>query len=103
MFFFKGLQPQNVFIVFVFSMERSYLLTTKITADIYFLCFLKAVQKLGESLHVRRNFWYLVMSSTKLIHRYFNFLFEFPSLNIVLNLLIYCYNLVTLEKLGLIK
>ena len=30
----KGLQSQNVFIMFLFSIKYSYLLTTKITPDI---------------------------------------------------------------------
>ena len=33
LFLFEGLQPQNVRIMFLFSMKNSYLLTTKITPD----------------------------------------------------------------------
>lgn len=47
-------------------MKRSYLLTTKITADVNTsLEFLHTVQDLGGSFHVRRNVWCLIMSSIK--------------------------------------
>ena len=66
--FFVGLQQQNVLIIFLFCMKHLYLLKVKITPDANsFLQFLKAVPELGDSLHVRSNFWYLIMTSTKLI------------------------------------
>ena len=45
-------------------MKHQYLLTAKITTDVDIL---KTVQELGNTLHFRRNFWYLIMASTKLI------------------------------------
>ena len=49
-------------------MKHSYLLTSKIAPDVNnFISFLKAAQELGDSSHVRRNYWYMIMASTNLI------------------------------------
>ena len=69
-FFDEALQPQNVLSMFLFPMKHSYLLnlTGKITPELNnFLLFLKAMQELGDFLHVRRKFSYLIIFSTKLI------------------------------------
>ena len=66
--FFDSLQPQNVAIMFLFSMKHSYLLTAKIGPNVdNFLLFFKAVQEQLDYLHVKHNFCYLIMASTKLI------------------------------------
>ena len=59
LFCFEGLQLQNVLLIlFLFSMEHSYLLTTKITHDInsspsiFKWCEKAAV---GDSLHARQE------------------------------------------------
>ena len=45
-----------------FSRKNVYLLTAKITFDVYncLYKFLHAIQKLGDSLHVKRTFWCLI-------------------------------------------
>ena len=51
----------------LFSMNPSYLLTMKTTPDIdNSLLLVHDVQDLHSSLHVRRNFWFLIMVLTKL-------------------------------------
>ena len=64
-FFFQGLQPQNVLITFLFFMKHSYLLPVKITPDVnnsfLFLHDVKAT--VGDSLHIKCNFWCLMYRS----------------------------------------
>ena len=56
---FEGFQAQYVLILFLFSLKRSYLVTAKIIRD--FNDFSShAVQELGDSLHIRHNFWCLI-------------------------------------------
>ena len=51
--FVKGLQPQNVLIMFLFSMKHSYLLTAKITPDVINLIFTWCERaSAGDSLRV---------------------------------------------------
>ena len=59
--FFEGFQLQNVLIMFLFFTKNAYLLTAKITLDVYnYLWYLHAVQELDDSLHVRPTFWWLI-------------------------------------------
>ena len=49
-------------------MKYSFLVTPKITPHVNnYLWFLLAVQDLGDSLHVRHNFLWLIIASTKFI------------------------------------
>ena len=57
LFFWSCLQPQNVFITFLFSMKYLYLASSKTTPDVNnSLWFLHVVQDLGDSLHVDAPF-----------------------------------------------
>ena len=47
MSFFEGLEPQNILIIYLFSMKHSYFLTSKITPDLNnSLLFLHGVNEL---------------------------------------------------------
>ena len=66
--FFEGLQFQNIFSTFFFSMKHLQLETPKIYPCVNnYLWFLHVLQGLGDPLHVRCYSWYLIMASTKLI------------------------------------
>ena len=57
-----------MFLLRSYLRKHSYLLTAKTTfAVVNSLQFVLAVQELRKSLHVRRNFWCLIMLSTKLM------------------------------------
>ena len=47
--FFKGFQRQNIFIMFLFSMKNSYLLTTKTIPDVNAL--MQKVPKWSDTLY----------------------------------------------------
>ena len=67
---FEDLQPQNVLTMFLFSKKHSYVLTVKITPvfNNFFLNFTWYERTtVSNSLHVRSNFWCLIMALTKLI------------------------------------
>ena len=61
-------QQQNV-VMFLFSMRHSYLLTAKNTPDVNNSLIFTWCERatVGKSLHIRSNFWCLIMASTKLI------------------------------------
>ena len=58
--FMESLQPQNVLVIFLFSMKHSYLLTLNTPPDVYnsliFTWYERATA--GNSLHVRSNFFF---------------------------------------------
>ena len=66
LFFLEGLHPQSI-LMFLFSMRHSHLLTAKSTPDVnnslIFTCCERVT--VGKSLHVRSNYWCLIMVSTK--------------------------------------
>ena len=116
--FFEGFQPQNVLIVFLFSMKLQYLtpwylLTAKITK----LLLMNEIATAGDSLHVRQKFSFSQNDVVCICHiiylevtfywkyqssRQFNFLFGLLNLRMSL---IYSsiFNVVTLEKLLLLQ
>ena len=89
--FLEGLQPQNVLIMFLFSIKHSYLLTAKITQD------------------VNNSLWFLhgmIMASTRLVqYVYVTSLFckqNLQEISIIV-ILIFCLNSLTeCPKLALI-
>ena len=46
-------------------MKHSYLLTAKVTPDLDSLLLVHAVQELHSCMHIRRNFWCLIMAPIK--------------------------------------
>ena len=80
--FLEGLQPQNLIIMFLFSMEHPYLLTVKTIQDVNSSLKLLHVMKelLWAILCVRSNYWCLIMASAKMIqYVYVTSLYNFVS------------------------
>ena len=65
----EGLQPQNVLIMFLFSMKHWDLLSVETNQVInnYLNFTLYERTTVGNYLHVKSNFWCLIMASTKLM------------------------------------
>ena len=119
--FLEGLQPQNVLIMFLFSMKHSYLLTAKTTQDViilsgfYMVWATLTILRMPEatigvwlwpqlswcSMYMSRVIILQVKFARNIKHRYFNFLFELHkgmSLTGSYLLLYVSFSLVTLEK-----
>ena len=80
--FLEGLQPQNLIIMFLFSMKHPYLLTVKTTQDVNSsLRLLHGMKELLRAiLCVRSNYWCLIMVSTKMMqYVYVTSLYNFVS------------------------
>ena len=86
--FLEGLQPQNVLIMFLFSIKHSYLLTAKITQD------------------VNNSLWFLhgmIMASTRLVQYVYVFCKQNLQEISIIVILIFCLNSLTeYPKLALI-
>ena len=65
-FFLSFTVSKSFYYVVIFC--ETYLVTPKITPDVNnYAWFLHVVQDLGSSLHVRRYFWYLIMTLCQVI------------------------------------
>ena len=123
---FSKVYSHSLWCFFIF-MEDSYPLTASTRPDVHISLIFTWYERapLGNSLHVRSNFWCLIMTLIKFMqhvyvaslksnekkyyilqinHRYFDFLFELPNRKPVTgSYLLPNFSLVSLEKIVLIK